>query len=974
MTVRSSLYKFQESRFTSLSHELRVYISGADVTPWLKGDLSVTYGNRDSFNSVTFELGNPRRLWQITRDNLEGKWRKDIGEYSELEKLKVFRWKNSTLMNPSFNLNINTQILGQKDTTGAGDSNTPGPMEFTPPLEGTEKRYRLAINDCIFSRQDPMRVFLRNPYSSNQEWVEIFCGFVGSHPITTNHLTGESTVRISGYCIRDLLKKMRVQLNILVVSADNQPLFDRGFFSDFLKPSYGKHPFNKSTLEATIKALILGTESPTAGEAAGVTGGLGDFKMGNVVCYDAASPGTTLERWHLMTLFGVNKVPFPNGADDDLWLNAKEMDDMGRATLNLPDTFAQGPGGRYLHFLLPKGGTGAGALIQSSLDSSGFRAVEWTTRWEIIRDFASKLDFQVLTSPSGDILVEFPLYGFTPHVFSAGGAEKSNQYYDPNSTVPDMAGVQELNATIEKANEAAVNQVNQDISDGTVPRGLGALLTFELHQLEETLNDEAEDFPTILQVDGGMSFEKAQVNSGGEYSSLRAFVYSPVLVGRFGAIMEQMQIPFAGQRSADMSSADGNAAANSPIAKRMSKLALIEYMKRLADASTWDGSVIYRPFLFPNRPVWLKRSARIGLLTSVTNRWSIGKSAATNFSLHMLMSERYGENKTEYRLPTGAANMPIDYRNIWGEELDGSETSGVFVTVGTKTPPTSAANGTPGSVGSGTPAPSNTSKSPFSLAQSDKLIPYNDSKYMYKPFSDAITAALDLAKKENFPAITITSTYRDPQKQLYLQQHPEARAKKANGDPVECAEPWKSCHQYGMAIDIKIAGNRWTDYQRFAALCGETVKWGAAYSNDYVHYEWNSPGLKGTSGKTSLLANKFRKVAGFGDTDASTMTAAEQRQAAAASGSGSGSAAAAKGSYLEAVWKQFMNMEQRVNIPEATPPSFVDKIIAFITPSESTGTGDATTGPPCAPSYLQKPGMADIKEVAAEIASATSGA
>jgi hypothetical protein len=104
------------------------------------------------------------------------------------------------------------------------------------------------------------------------------------------------------------------------------------------------------------------------------------------------------------------------------------------------------------------------------------------------------------------------------------------------------------------------------------------------------------------------------------------------------------------------------------------------------------------------------------------------------------------------------------------------------------------------------------------------------------------------------------------------------------------------------------------------------------------------------------------------------MTAAEQRQAAAASGSGSGSAAAVKGSYLEAVWKQFMNMEQRVNIPEATPPSFVDKIIAFITPSESTGTGDATTGPPCAPSYLQKPGMADIKEVAAEIASATSGA
>ena len=986
-----NLYNFSESRFTALSHELRVYIFGADVTPWLTGDLSVTYGNRDSFNTVTFELANPRRLWQLSRANLEGKWRETIGEYSEREKLKVFRWKNSTLVNPFFMLNIDTQILGNRGDVEPNSG--PGSTTFVAPSDNAERRYRLAVNDCVFSRQDPLRVFLRNPYSpGSDEWVEIFCGFVNDHPVTTNYLTGESTVRISGYCIRHLLTKMRVQLNRLVVSGDNQPLFQKDFFSDFLKPSYGNHPFLKTSLEKTIKELILGTASPTTGEAAHVASGLGDFKMGNVICYDANGPENTLERWHLMTIFGVNKVPFPNGATDDLWLTKSEMDDIGRATIHLPETFGQGPGGRYLHFLLPKGGTGAGALVQGTLDSSNYKAIEWTTRWEIIRDFASKLDFQVTTSPSGDILVEFPLYGFTPHVFSTyGGLINPNlpQTEEQQQVLSDINKddkaamekaskasdfVTQANLRQKEANDLSVAKVKDDIEKGTIPSGLGAIFTFELHQLEDTLNDEAEDFDTILQVDGGMSFTQENVPNNSEFTNLRAYIYSPVLVGRFGVVMGQMQIPYAGQRSADMASTDGNAAKDSAIAKRIAKLALIEYTKRLADASTWDGSVVYRPFLFPNRPVWLKRSCRMGLLTSVTNRWSIGKSAGTNLAMHMLMSERYSNNTTEYRLPTGASNMPIDYKNIWDDSdptITGSLTSGVFAVVGTKTAPTTDANGGAGAVGSGKPAPASSSKSPFSVGYGKDInIPYNDPTFMYTPFSDAISKALEQAKAANFPAITIQSTYRSPERQLYLRQHPEARAKKANGDPVGANEPWKSLHQYGMAIDISIAGNNLGDYQRFAQICGENILWKIG---DHVHYEWRSPAMPG-SDKTNIQANKFRKAAGFGDDQTSTMT--QQRQAAAASGSGSGAAAAAKGSYLQAVWKQFAAIEQQaVKLQDAaTPPTgVIASVKSFFSSNErtqSTGTGEATAPEECAFAPLSTSGMAEIKEIAAKLAAA----
>lgn len=878
-----NLYNFRESRFTSLSHELRVFIFGADVTPWLKGDLSITYGNRDSFNNCTFELSNPRKIWQITRDNLAGNWRQAAGEYSESEKLKIFQWKNSAYLNPSYQLDINSVTLGHK--ASGGKTKLQGPTSLRPVETGTETRYRLAVNDCIFSRNDPMRIFMRNPYAlkgGSGEWVEVFCGFLHDHPITTNYQTGESTLRISGYCVRQLLTKMRVQINRLVVQADPQPTFSRSFFADFIDPKVATHPFATTTLENTIKKLILGTETPTTGESAKIVNGLGDFKMGNVVCYDPKAPGNALERWHLMTMFGVNKVPYPTSADDDLWLTTAEMESLGRVTIDIPENYSQGPGGRYLHFLLPAGGTGAGALLQSTVDAQAPRAIEWTTRWEIIREFAGKLDFQVTTSPSGDILVEFPLYGFTPHVFSTVGGTDVNQLRVNSLTaeqqrMANQAGsfgyseeaqkaVNEQKAYEAKqaavragytgeivneetaANKRAVDRVNSDINSGVTPYGLGALLTFDLHQMEDTLNDEAEDFPTILQVDGGMSLQQANINKGDEaYTNLRAFVYSPVLVSRFGVVAEQMSIPYAGQNTGELSGLP-----DSVLTKRLGKLALIEYMKRLADSSTWDGSVVFRPFLFPNRPVWLKKSGRIGLLTSVTNRWSIGKSAATSLSMHMLMSERFDPSKPEdertyFRLPTGSSNTPIDYKSLWGttdkeDDGKGNPTSGVISVVGTKNPPSQSANGGAGSVGSGQAAP--ISKTP----QESARIVENHPR-LYKPFREAIARAIQEAAKLGIN-VSITSAYRDPKKQEAMKNDPEAwgvaRDPKTGGF-VQVAEPWKSSHQYGMAVDVSIPSG---EYAKFAQICGDSIYWGGAYG-DYVHFEWNSqpPGKTGAQAK-----------------------------------------------------------------------------------------------------------------------------
>jgi hypothetical protein len=946
VSIRATLYNFKESRFTSLSHELRVFIYGADVTPWLKGDLSITYGNRDSFNNASFELANPRKLWQITRDNLNGVWREDIGEYSEIEKLSIFRWKNSSDINPGFSLNINATNLG--DRIKGENAGTPGPNRAVPLDEDKEFRYRLAVNDCIFSRGDPLRIFMRNPYSSPEsssrltqptkpptfasgQWVEVFCGFVNDHPVTSNYLTGESSCRVTGYCIRHLLTKMRVATNNIVSQADVGPLFDAGFFSDFISPSQGSHPFIATTLEKTIKSLILGTETPEVGKAAKIGNGLGSFKMGNVVCYDPRNPGNALELWHLMTMFGVNKVPYPSSAEDDLWLTTDEMEKMGRATIYTPDAYEQGPGGRYLHFLLPYEGTGAGTLVQGTINISS-RLQEWTTRWEIIRDFASKLDFQVTTSPSGDILVEFPLYGFTPQVFSVKGGSATAESVAPTPTAltlfPDAyaAAADAANAAV-SASEVDT-KINRE-SMGDAPNGIGALLTFNLHQLEDTVNDEAEDFPTILQVDGGNALSNLEVSKTEDGNSeIRAYVYSPVLVARFGVISEQMQIPFAGQRSGDASGVDG------PMSIRMAKLALIEYMKRLADAATWDGSVVFRPFLFPNRPVWLKRSSRIGLLTSVTNRWSIGKSASTNISLHMLMAERYNPDsgKAEYRLTTGAANCPISYADIWGEgnKVSGQERSGVRAVVGTTTPAKSGANGAAGSTGSGTATTE--SKSAASATE------INDAN-LYGPFQKAMNEALKQAANEGM-SITVTSKYRSPELQADMKKNPKAHgvARKANNSFVKVGEPWLSSHQYGMAVDVKIEGGKRADYQRFSEICLSKgpILWGQLYNGDYVHYEWNP-----APGKTGQRANQMREELGY-DVKG-------------------GKLVGPKGTYLQAVWDAFDKQLGTPTQTAQTPP---------LPNTTKTGTEDVKQAEQCQPAKLTEAGLTTMEDIANKIRAA----
>ena len=781
----NSLFTFKEQRFTALTHKLRIFIFGEEVSGWLKGQLSVTYGNRDSFNTASFELSNPRQIWQLTSANIHNTWRPlGAGEYSEDVKRRIFARKNNVEINPKFSLDVTLNKFGQGGTPTT--PHTPyGSDQTIYPKDTEERRYRLALSDTIFNRYDPIRIFMHNPFSNGKtdEWMEVYCGFILDHPVTTNWLNGESTIKINCACIREVLTRMRCQVNMFTTSLDPSPIFTEGFFNDFRKAGVFTQAMAGTTLEQAIASLILGqpttvnNDQVAGGSFTIREGGVGSFRPGNIVCFNPAMPASTLTMWHLMTIFGVNKKPFPDSPNNDLWLNSKEMYQLGRQTWAGPATEGEpplgGPTARYLHMLLPQAGTGAAQLVNFGVQESGPQLREWTSRWEMIRDLASRLDFQVLTSPSGDLLLEFPQYTFTPEYYSYG------------------------------------------------VKGLQGILTFNLHQKEDTVSDEASDFPNVLQVTGGTAHAAQGVNtSGTPGANIVVFVYSPALVSRYGVIAENHDIPFVGQKGADQSGTGDK----SPILGRLAKLGLIEFMKRAANSSTWEGSVVFRPFLFPNRPVEFVRSNRCAVLTSVTHTWSLMHEATTGLAVNMLMAKRVDvgtPDQSEYRVVTGSANMPIDYHGIWSDSDPGFKYSGVRIDTSQADPDKTAI-----SQGNTDPAVTSTSQSPVSA----------DLSRLYPPFA-AMAEALLKGCKDQGLNVRVIETYRSPARQNELLQQ-----------GVTKGEGFKSFHQYGLAIDIGPVGlsqaQQVEGTRRIAQVNSDLnigLTWGGGFPNFFDGYHFEIP-------------------------------------------------------------------------------------------------------------------------------------
>ena len=559
---------FAESDFTISVGDFIVYVAGVDLTPFISGNVSVTWSDMNGPNQASFTLDNAMDTWVLTAENLEGFFRQTGDRYDETGKQQLFQYKN------------------QEGDDGLRSQNPRDPVTG-------ERRWPLQNRSAIFNKYDPIRIWFHNPLSEEDQWMPVFAGFVDSFPISTDHTNGTSTLSLNCVDIKALLAKMRVLTNVVEPFNNNpqtvpDPLFgqDLGFFRDLSRPGQFSHILAQQSFTSSVSFLITGSNSL---DVAGNTKfGVGKFTNGEQVEYDGKP--STLEDWHRLVLFGSKRA---------FWTGA-EVKAVGQATRwNEEGSPAQ----QQLHFLLPQKGLTARDLIEFQFFAGGSNQYEWENRLSLLQLLAGRIDYQFSTTGMGDIVFEFPMYDFKPSDFGE----------------------------------------------------FEAAFIYDKHLRSVRLNEEKGEGVSAVVFTGGFTQKDTDPLSNIPAGLLpRAQVISKVMASRIGAVVVTETLPFA---------RDQNTLRN---------LAQIEFMKRLANFGEMDVEVVYRPFITPNRPIYIAPEGRMALTTTVTHSLALFAEGGTSLTLNYLRAVR---PDGKFLFITGGESAPISYNTFFG-------TTGVAVTTG----------------------------------------------------------------------------------------------------------------------------------------------------------------------------------------------------------------------------------------------------------------------------------------------------
>lgn len=174
-----------------------IYICGANVTQHVKGTLQWSYGLDDTPNTCSFTLDNSNDKFTITPENViynhfhAGQSANPYGEFDDSAKAKIWLYKNNELPLPVPPGFFTPNTLPEEDAGG--------------------RRLPLSIYGSIFHKMDPIRVWTR--VGAYDEWLPAFTGYVMRHTHTDGWVDMAREVQIQASCIRDVMRKMRVQHN-----------------------------------------------------------------------------------------------------------------------------------------------------------------------------------------------------------------------------------------------------------------------------------------------------------------------------------------------------------------------------------------------------------------------------------------------------------------------------------------------------------------------------------------------------------------------------------------------------------------------------------------------------------------------------------------------------------------------------------------------------------------------------------------
>ena len=614
-----------EERNTVFYHNIKVYIFGADVTPWLTSQVTVSYADRNGINRCSFTLSNAYRSFDLTSDNLTlKKFRTSApyaadGKYSELAKFTIFSLKQ----NPKNNVIHKVKSFGGvKSKINSGGTINKGEIrDEAKTQEATTTRYPMNPGSLVFHKYDPIRVFIQNPLTKDpNQWVCIFTGYLDTKPYSQDYVYGQSMINISGQDIRVLMQNMRTATNPAVQTGNQNTLFfggkpgqsvqdtgDAGFFNDLINPQNSiSHVLAGMSFKESVNFLLFGVPRPdNQGADAGVTGRVGALVKTDPLTYNpSASEGKrrqVLETWNNLITFG----------DTEKFLTESNMMSIGAATYHggsvTVNNFKYGsPDIAKVRFLYPSSGSPPSNLVEGQFGDAGVDAkVEMVSRLELLVTMCKSIDYQMYVSGQGDIIFEFPMYDFLP---------------------------------------------------GHYNKTYSTLYTFDKHIVSDNIDDEGGTPVTALEISSrNLRSELAEnpenagaVQGHAPANELRRTIFSNVLASRVGVHVETVFIPGVVEQN------------------RLAQLGLIEFNKRLSNFSKFDLTCSYRPFIGVNRPIYHVNKQRMGITETVNYTWRLREEASVDFALNYPRKlEDRGNGTFSFRFITGGEGMPISYNTIY---------------------------------------------------------------------------------------------------------------------------------------------------------------------------------------------------------------------------------------------------------------------------------------------------------------------
>jgi len=619
-------FLFTEEKHQVYYHDLRVFICGADVSPWITSQMTISMADRNGINVCSFNLSNVNRAFELTADNLnmntestlndkgffvtrqangvlttKGKFRLEDpynpeGRYSELAKFQIYSYKTQKNVNTAMQIGSFGPVSGSGPGTGNGKMFDLSSKQAAGIKDSVTYRYPMNFGSLIFHKYDPIKVYVKNPLTRDKnEWVCVFTGYLDTKPFVQNYVTGESTINVSAQDIRVLMQGMRVGMNPNAqVGNENLLGFgtsqgavkqtaNAGFFNDLVDKtgSILTHVLGGKSFKDSINYLIFGYK--VKGET---KGNIGFARPGETKNY---KPGdkNALEDWNNLVVFGPGRK----------FLTEGEMLSQGQSSVptgaNAPDHFA-------VHFLFPPDGTPrSNAISYGSVDSNYNARVEWASRLELLQQVCRGIDYQFYVAGNGDLVFEFPMYDFLPTDF---------------------------------------NPVWQ------------ALFSYGRHLVSDDINDEGGSPISGLEVTSEILRQEYAQGSPTDPSNpvansvqLVSTIFSNVMASRIGVRVETHHVPGVSNPN------------------RLAELGLIEFNKRLANYDKISINASYRPYVGVNRPIYHTVKERIAITESVSCTWHIREEVTMDLALTYT---RKMENGT-FRFITGGEATPISYNKIF---------------------------------------------------------------------------------------------------------------------------------------------------------------------------------------------------------------------------------------------------------------------------------------------------------------------